>query len=56
MAGDNSAARIVNRDILINELDLRQVSNTTIYLSISKESILCYHLRFRTPIIGLICE
>jgi hypothetical protein len=32
MAGDNSAARNVNRDILINELDLRQVSNTTIYL------------------------
>jgi hypothetical protein len=28
MAGDHSAARNVNRDILINELDLRQVSNT----------------------------
>ena len=32
MAGDHSAARNVNRDILINELDLKQVSNTTIFL------------------------
>jgi hypothetical protein len=32
MADDHTAARNVNRDILINELDLRQVSNTTIYL------------------------
>jgi hypothetical protein len=32
MAGDHSAARDVNKDILINELDLRQVSNTTIYV------------------------
>jgi hypothetical protein len=32
MAGDHSAARNVNRDILINELGLRQVSNTTIYV------------------------
>ncbi|MEH7276185.1 hypothetical protein [Neobacillus vireti] len=32
MAGDYSAARNVKRDILINELDLKQVSNTTIFL------------------------
>ncbi|MDR7079856.1 hypothetical protein J2Y03_004914 [Neobacillus niacini] len=32
MAGDHSAARDVNKDVLINELDLRQVSNTTIYV------------------------
>lgn len=32
MAGDHSAARNVNRDILINELDLKQVSNTTMFL------------------------
>jgi hypothetical protein len=32
MTGNHSAARNVNKDILINELHLRQVSNTTIYV------------------------
>jgi hypothetical protein len=32
MAGDHSAARDVNKGVLINELDLRQVTNTTIYV------------------------
>jgi hypothetical protein len=32
MAGNHSAARNVNKGVLINELDLRQVSNTTIYV------------------------
>jgi hypothetical protein len=31
MAGDHSVASNINKDVLINELGLKQISKTTIY-------------------------